>query len=122
MVFFIVIYTCNCILVQSGLLGYYQLWHPGLSFQLGLEELVEKYSCCSLTTKRYNVSRLPDEFALTCPYSQFALSATNAVRVAPIVTSKSRLFPRLHRGIVTAISRWSKTFVCLRAHGNTFAS
>ena len=60
---------------------------------------------------RYNVSRLPEEFVLTCPYSQFALFATNAVRVAPIDVSKSGLFLHLLREIVTAISRWSKIFV-----------
>ena len=47
------------------------------------------------------MSRLPEEFVLTCSYSQFALSATNAVRVAPIDASKSRLFLHLHREIVT---------------------
>ena len=32
------------------------------------------------------------------------------------------LFLHLHQEIVTAISRWSKTFVCLRVHWHTLAS
>ena len=46
------------------------------------------------------MSRLPEEFVLTCSYSQFAFSAKNAVRVAPIDVSKSRLFLHLHREMV----------------------
>ena len=47
--------------------GITNLGHDFL-LQLGLEKLVEKYSCYSLTTKRYNVSRLPQEFVLTSTF------------------------------------------------------
>ena len=81
----------DCCLVFCRLLCHLPFW--GRS-----QKLVEKYGCCSLTTKRCNVSLLPEEFVLTCPYSQFALSATNAVRVAPIDVSKKLIVSSLTSG------------------------